>query len=108
MGHAQIDTSAGVVLPWPSTMEEVAEDTRCPVWVDHPVMVQRWRQLTFLDWPFDPDTIQRHLPTGLSVDTFAGQALIGLIPFHLQVFSGRARVGTAFPGVNVRTYVIGP
>src|SRR5687767_14783758 len=94
-------------LPQAPTHEGIA-DTRCPVWVDHPAMVHRWRQLTFLHWPYDPETIQRLLPPGLNVDTFADRAWIGLIPFHLHVFSGRGRVGTGFPEANVRTYVVGP
>lgn len=106
----QQDASAGVaLLPKPlSTGRKATDDTRCPVWVDHPAMVHRWGQLTFLHWPYDPETIQRLLPPGLQVDTFCGRAWIGLIPFQLQVFTGGGRLGTAFPEANVRTYVVGP
>ncbi len=110
MGHDHEDASTGLALlrkPSP-TGREGTDDTRCTVWVDHPVMVHRWRQLTFLHWPYEPETIQRHLPPGLKVDTFDGRAWIGLIPFHLQVFTGRGRLGTTFPEANVRTYVVGP
>ena len=110
MGHDNEAASTGVALLGrpPSTGLDHTDDTRCPVWVDHPVMVHRWRQLTFLHWPYEPAAIQRLLPPGLAVDTFDGRAWIGLLPFHLQIFTGHGRLGTAFPEVNVRTYVVGP
>ena len=36
------------------------------------VMVQRWDDLAFISWAFDPQTVERLLPTGLEVDTFDG------------------------------------
>lgn len=71
-------------------------------------MVHAWETLTFLHWRTDPDAVARLLPDGLVVETFGGEAWVGLVPFHLQVALGR---GPTIPWVcrfaetNVRTYV---
>jgi uncharacterized protein YqjF (DUF2071 family) len=80
--------------------------------VARPVMLQGWRDLTYVHWPYDPVVVQRRLPAGLEVDTFEGRAWVGLVAFHMQ----RIRLpGTpavpylaTFPETNVRTYVRGP
>jgi uncharacterized protein YqjF (DUF2071 family) len=85
-------------------------ETREPV--ERPVMLQGWRDLTYVHWPYDPAVVQRQLPKGLEVDTVDGNAWVGLVAFHMQ----RIRLpGTpavpyfgAFPETNVRTYVRGP
>ncbi|MES2921044.1 MAG: DUF2071 domain-containing protein [Verrucomicrobiota bacterium] len=74
-----------------------------------PVMRQRWSGLLFLHWPVDPTLIAERLPAGLHVDTFEGQAWLGVVPF----FMDRVRpVGLPpvpglswFMELNVRTYV---
>lgn len=80
--------------------------------VTRPVMLQGWRDLTYVHWPYDPAVVQAKLPPGLQVDTFEGRAWVGLVAFHMQ----RIRLprtpaipylGT-FPETNVRTYVRGP
>jgi uncharacterized protein YqjF (DUF2071 family) len=81
----------------------------CPEPVKRAVMVQRWNDVVFLHWRFDPDVVQRLLPAGVEVDTFDGSAWVGLVPFHMDALG---IVGVAplpyvgsFPEVNVRTYV---
>src|SRR5215469_307635 len=80
----------------------------CPFTVDQPVMRQRWEQLTFLHWPFDPEVVQRLLPDSLRPDVFGGAAWVGLVPFFMRVSTAG---GTRLPWVssfcetNVRTYV---
>lgn len=74
-------------------------------------MVQRWDQLSFLHWPFDPAVVSRLLPDALAVDEHQGSAWVGVIPFRLTVgLPGLPRVlwASRFPEVNVRTYVRGP
>jgi len=34
-----------------------------------PVMVQRWTDVVFLHWRFDPGVVQALLPDGVTVDT---------------------------------------
>lgn len=74
-----------------------------------PVGRQRWSELLFAHWKIDAATVQATLPTGLFVDTFEGDAFIGVVPFFMQ------RVRPAwlpplpwiswFLELNVRTYV---
>ncbi|MBV8376040.1 MAG: DUF2071 domain-containing protein [Verrucomicrobia bacterium] len=72
-------------------------------------MFQRWLHLLFLHWSFAPELVQMTLPQGLQVDTFRGQAWIGIVPFFMR----GVRPGGIFsvPGIsnflelNLRTYV---
>lgn len=72
--------------------------------IERVAMLQTWRQLTFLHWPYDPHAVQPLLPPGLTLDTFDNAAWIGLIPFEIH----KLRAIPHFPETNVRTYVIGP
>lgn len=67
-------------------------------------MRQTWRHLTFLHWPYSPDLIRPLIPTGLALDTFDGEAWVGLVPFEIHGTPGIPH----FPETNLRTYVIGP
>lgn len=74
-----------------------------------PVMDQQWRDLLFLHWEYSPPAIQATLPDGLFVDTFAGKAYLGVVPFFMRNI--RPRLFPSVPGVssfmelNLRTYV---
>lgn len=74
-----------------------------------PVMRQRWAQLLFLHWAWDPAAIQRTLPPGLVVDLRDGRAWLGLVPFFMQRVRPRGCPAlpwiSNFLEVNVRTYV---
>jgi uncharacterized protein len=80
--------------------------------VEAPVAQQGWKQMTFLHWAYDPDTVQALLPDGVEVDTWDGQAWVSLTPFLMTGF----RLGpmpaagplSTFPETNVRAYVRGP
>ena len=79
----------------------------CPFTVDKPVMRQRWERLAFLHWPYDPADVQRLLPAGLTVDTFDGNAWVGLVPFFMRVHTPGDRGVpwvSNFCETNVRTY----
>lgn len=73
-------------------------------------MRQRWEQLLFLHWGWDPAAVQRTLPAGLAVDTWEGRAWLGVVPFFMRQV--RLRGLPAVPGLsdflelNVRTYVV--
>ena len=73
------------------------------------VMHQRWAHLLFLHWAVPVDDLCSRLPAGLDLDTFDGQAFVGLVPFTMT--GVRPRSCPAIPGlssfheVNVRTYV---
>jgi uncharacterized protein YqjF (DUF2071 family) len=88
----------------------VSPENASPV-VEHPVMFQVWRDLTFLHWRYPAPVVQALLPAGLTVEAHDGAAWVGLVPF---VMSGvRAPYVPAlpwlsrFPETNVRTYVRG-
>lgn len=73
------------------------------------LMYQEWHKLLFLHWQIDPALLQQHLPDGLTIDTFDGNAWIGVVPFYMR--NVRPRFLPAVPGIsnflelNVRTYV---
>jgi uncharacterized protein YqjF (DUF2071 family) len=73
------------------------------------VMRQRWLDLLFLHWRWDPVEVQRTLPAGLAVDTWEDNAWIGIVPFAMR--GVRPRFCPSVPGIshflelNLRTYV---
>ncbi len=77
-----------------------------------PVMRQRWSELAYFHWPYEPAEVQALLPPGVQVDTFDGRAWVGLIPFVMR----DVRLGPTPPvpylgtfiEINVRTYVVDP
>lgn len=82
---------------------------RCPFTVPRPASIQHWERLTFVHWPFDPAVVARGLPPELTVDTYAGQAWVSLVPFAMRVASGGGRAvpwASTFPETNLRTYVV--
>lgn len=74
-----------------------------------PVMFQRWMHLLFLHWPIPPHLVQMTLPEGLLVDTFDGDAWLGIVPFFMR--GVRPAGFISVPGIsnflelNLRTYV---
>jgi uncharacterized protein YqjF (DUF2071 family) len=80
----------------------------CGVPVSRAAMVHRWEELTFIHWRFDPEAVQRLLPRELTVETFDGDAWVGLVPFFMRVGLPRVRSVpwlSRFAETNVRTYV---
>jgi len=77
-----------------------------------PFMRMRWHDLLFMHWPVDASVLQAQIPERLEVDLFEGQAWVSVVPFRM---SGVAPVWSpdwpglsAFPELNVRTYVRDP
>ena len=74
-----------------------------------PVMRQSWEHLFFLHWRVDPSEVAKVLPAGLTVDTFEGQAYLGIVGFRMN----RVRPAglpalpwlSCFNELNVRVYV---
>jgi len=98
----------GMSAPHPPTIEQRIAATRYPDG-KRPVMYQRWAHLLFLHWRVPPELIQKDLPDGLFVDTWEGDAWLGIVPFFMQRV--RPRFCPAVPGLsdflelNLRTYV---
>ena len=72
-------------------------------------MYQCWHDLLFAHWALPPEAIRPLVPRELELDTFGGEAWIGVIPFWMSRvhFRGMPPFPTAatFPELNVRTYV---
>lgn len=69
-------------------------------------MFMRWSGLAFLHWRVDPAALAARLPPGLELDTFHGDAWIGVVPFRMEGVRHRwSPALRAFPEINVRTYV---
>jgi uncharacterized protein len=88
---------------------ETAEHRLWPIAKAPWVMAQSWHDLLFAHWPVEVAELRRQIPRTLEIDTYEGQAWVGVVPFRM---SGVRLRGTpalpwlsAFPELNVRTYV---
>ena len=89
-------TSETAHRPWPLPDEPWAN-------------AQTWVDLAFLHWRVDADELRRAVGRSFELDTFDGDAWLGITPFVLTDFRIRGlppvpRLST-FPELNVRTYV---
>jgi uncharacterized protein YqjF (DUF2071 family) len=68
-----------------------------------------WINLIFLHWPVRAEDIRSLVPAKLELDTFEGNAWVGVVPFRMTNVRGLLAppIPTAhdFPELNVRTYV---
>ena len=73
------------------------------------VMTQSWHDLLFAHWPVDASVLAAHIPSAFRVDTFDGTAWVGVVPFRMSNVAPRGVPAlpwlSAFPELNVRTYV---
>jgi uncharacterized protein YqjF (DUF2071 family) len=73
------------------------------------IMTQSWHDLLFAHWPVDIRMLQEKVPPGLPIDLYDGRAWVGVVPFHITNLSPRGVPSipfvSAFPELNVRTYV---
>ena len=86
----------------------------CPTPLQRAWLRNRWDDLAFVHWAYDPDEVQALLPAGLRVDTFddghGPRAWVSLVPVRMR------RAGpsllpplpwiSTFAETNVRTYVV--
>ena len=74
-----------------------------------PVMYQSWGDLLFMHWQVPADALRRLIPARLEIDTFDGDAWVGVTPFTLwgvrPVFTPPLPFVSEFHEINVRTYV---
>lgn len=72
-------------------------------------MEQTWNDLLFAHWPVPPETLRPLIPAALPLDTFNGQSWVAVTPFHMTGVRPRFVLPlpgvSAFPELNVRTYV---
>jgi uncharacterized protein YqjF (DUF2071 family) len=73
------------------------------------VMSQTWNDLLFAHWPVAQDRLRALVPATFELDLFEGQAWLGVVPFHMTNVAPRFVPSlpwiSAFPELNVRTYV---
>ena len=73
------------------------------------VMHQRWTNVLFAHWPVAADTLRPLVPKSLELLTHEGSAWIGVVPFLMSNVRPRGLPPlpwlSAFPELNVRTYV---
>lgn len=69
----------------------------------------RWERLLFMHWPLPMAVLEPLLPNGAKVDTFNGEAWVGIVPFFMTdvhpAFLPSVPGLSAFTELNVRTYV---
>jgi uncharacterized protein YqjF (DUF2071 family) len=73
------------------------------------IMTQTWNDLLFAHWAVDRQLLATKIPPGLELDLFDGEAWLGIVPFHMTNVAPRLVPAlpwiSAFPELNVRTYV---
>lgn len=73
------------------------------------IMTQSWHDLLFAHWPVAVDSLRSLIPPGLELDLFDHRAWLGIVPFHMTNVAPRGVPAlpwvSAFPELNVRTYV---
>jgi uncharacterized protein YqjF (DUF2071 family) len=73
------------------------------------MLAMGWHNLAFLHWPLDAGIVRPLVPLGLELEAFEGQAWVGVTPFRMSGVRPRWLPSlpgvSAFPELNVRTYV---
>lgn len=72
-------------------------------------MQQRWHDLLFAHWPIAADVLRGVVPAAFELDTYEGEGWLGIVPFRMSRVRLRGLPSlpwlSAFPELNVRTYV---
>ena len=91
---------------------KILEETGHRPWPlpDEPwIMTQTWHDLLFAHWAVDVEMLRAKVPRALELDLFEGRAYVGVVPFHMTNVAPRGVPAlpwvSAFPELNVRTYV---
>jgi uncharacterized protein YqjF (DUF2071 family) len=73
------------------------------------LMTQTWHDLLFAHWRVDAGALRARVPRCFELDTFGGQAWLGVVPFWMDNVAPRFTPSvpgvSRFPELNVRTYV---
>lgn len=68
-----------------------------------------WTDLLFMHWPVPAASLRPFIPAGLELDLHQGQAWVAVVPFRMSGVRARFLPElpglSAFPELNVRTYV---
>jgi uncharacterized protein YqjF (DUF2071 family) len=94
-------------MKYPSNLGDNSVHHRMPAgpWI----MTQTWHNLLFLHAPIEPETLLPFLPPSVELDTFDGQAWLGVVAFRLSKVRLRGFpevvLVSHFNEINLRTYV---
>ena len=73
------------------------------------ILGMRWHDLLFMHWPVKSEALRPYIPPALAIESFDGTAWIGVVPFRMSAVVPRlippVPYLSAFPELNVRTYV---
>ncbi len=76
------------------------------------VLTMTWARLCFLHWRIPAAALRPLIPAALEIDTFEGDAWVGVVPFEMQSvrfrFAPPFPTAHRFPELNLRTYVRHP
>ena len=68
-----------------------------------------WHDLLFMHWPVSAEELRPLIPSALNLDTFDGDAWLGVVPFRMSGVRPRLLPAvpglSGFPELNLRTYV---
>jgi hypothetical protein len=88
---------------------EAVHSGRTSTQAKKPIGYQSWHDLLFIHWRVPADDCQRLLPSGLTVDTWQGDAWVGMVAFHMSgvrpYWFPAIPYLSQFAETNVRTYV---
>ncbi|WNS76922.1 DUF2071 domain-containing protein [Bacillus sp. DTU_2020_1000418_1_SI_GHA_SEK_038] len=80
-----------------------------PIPSDYWIMRQAWRNLLFIHWPISLEKVRQFVHPSLHIDTFDGDAWLGIIIFEMEGIYPRGfpsiSIIPPFAEINVRTYV---
>lgn len=72
-------------------------------------MAMTWHDLLFMHWPVPPESLRPLIPATLELETWEGEAWLGIVPFGMRNIRHRRLPAlpwtSRFPELNVRTYV---
>src|SRR5688572_19761624 len=73
------------------------------------ILTQTWHDLLFAHWRINRTELEARIPAGLELDLYEGEAWLGIVPFRMTNVAPRGVPAlpwvSAFPELNVRTYV---
>jgi len=73
------------------------------------IMTQSWHELLFAHWPVEPQVLRQVVPSVFPLDLHHGNGWLGIVAFHMTNVAPRGIPTlpwlSAFPELNVRTYV---
>lgn len=106
----QIDRGQDVAPPSPTYDPFAIVDHRpWPLPSSPWIMAQRWHDLLFAHWPIPATQMAALIPPGLTLETYEGEAWLGIVPFRMSHVRPRFIPAVPwlshFPELNVRTYV---